>query len=394
MTRRTSKVPASDSASDPTPPHDPCWRKSDWRSRVRKRLLEWFAGNARVLPWRTLPLPYNVWVSEIMLQQTQVATVLPYFHRWMEAFPTVEALASADEADLMRHWEGLGYYRRVRSMHAAAKKIMEDHGGVFPTRFEDVLALPGIGRYTAGAILSISQDQRLPILEGNTQRVFSRWIAMRGAPAEKHANALLWDFAETMLPRDGGNGTFNQAAMELGALVCTPKQPRCDECPIAGSCRAAKLGLQQEIPGKIKSIRYEDRTEFALVVPSPGGDTFLVRPLPDGARWSGLWDYPRPTEDAYQSVETVADWLSKELHLAPGCEIEVGARLKSIRHAVTKYRITLHVHAAILKTSGEPAELPAPWQWQSLDQLTEQPLSVTGRKITNWLAAQEQPLLW
>ena len=166
---------------------------------VRRQLLAWFAKCARDLPWRRESTPYRVWVSEIMCQQTQVATVLPYYERFMKSFPDIQKLAAAEEQVLLSHWEGLGYYRRAKSLHAAAKLIVADHGGSFPLEFEDVLALPGIGRYTAGAILSIADGQRQPILEGNTQRVFSRWIALRGNPADTMNNRLLWQVAEKML---------------------------------------------------------------------------------------------------------------------------------------------------------------------------------------------------
>ncbi|MEM6468965.1 MAG: A/G-specific adenine glycosylase [Planctomycetota bacterium] len=366
--------------------HDPCWRQSPWRSRTRKRLVNWFREHARELPWRSNPLPYNVWVSEIMLQQTQVATVLPYFHRWMNSFPTVQSLADAEEPTLMKHWEGLGYYRRVRSMHAAAKKIVAEHDGVFPTRFDDVLALPGVGRYTAGAVASISQDQRKPVLEGNTQRVFSRWVALQTPPTQPQAAKLLWEIAEAMLPRTKGSGEFNQAAMELGALVCTPKKPRCDICPVSSSCRANKLGLQDEIPGKIKAIQYENRTEFALVVRNQKSARYLVRPLPAKARWAGLWDFPRATDESTRSVEQATGWLAEQLGVQAK-DIEVGDRLKTIRHAVTKYRITLNVHDATLNSDAGTSRLPEPWQWLSLDELSDKPLSVSGRKIAKWLVA-------
>ncbi|MEL6106492.1 MAG: A/G-specific adenine glycosylase [Planctomycetota bacterium] len=370
-----------------TPIHDAAWRQSKWRAAVRRKLLRWFDQNARELPWRSDPQPYHVWVSEIMLQQTQVATVLPYYARWLRAFPNVLALAHADEADLMRHWEGLGYYRRVRSMHAAAKKIVADHGGEFPLEYDQVLALPGIGRYTAGAILSISSDARLPILEGNTQRVFSRLIGLREHPTEKNANALLWDVAAKMLPRSGC-GIFNQAAMELGALVCQPN-PKCDECPLMTHCSAAETGSQQEIPGKIKKIRYEDKHEFALIVRRDRStkSEYLVRPLPDGERWAGLWDFPRPTHFQTQTADDVCQWLGTELNR----QVHVGPRLQTIRHAVTKYRIQLDVHQATL---AKPLPTPRkPWQWASLESLAELPLSTTGRKIADALARRRQPML-
>ena len=332
-------------------------------------------------------------------QQTQVATVLPYYERFMKSFPDIQKLAAAEEQVLLSHWEGLGYYRRAKSLHAAAKLIVADHGGSFPLEFEDVLALPGIGRYTAGAILSIADGQRQPILEGNTQRVFSRWIALRGNPADTMNNRLLWQVAEKMLPRKDA-GTFNQAAMELGALVCTPKQPDCSRCPVATACAAHQAGVELEIPGKVTKVSYEDRTEFALVIRQPLVDVgtakkrgnrsqeitprFLVRPLPEGGRWAGLWDFPRTTQVSYRDVVEATKQLSAEV----GVNLVSGMRLTTIKHAVTKYRISLHVHDASPMEGGlEPGK---PWKYASLAELSKMPMSVTGRKIVQILADDQQ----
>jgi A/G-specific adenine glycosylase len=358
------------------PPHDPVWHQSQWRSRLRRRLFDWFDANSRDLPWRRDPTPYRIWVSEIMLQQTQVATVIPFFERFLDSFPTVAKLAAVDQATLLNHWEGLGYYRRARSMHAAAKQIVDQHGAEFPEAYEDVLALPGIGRYTAGAILSISRDRRLPILEGNTQRVFSRWVSMQGSIGETPTKNLLWQIAETMLPRQR-SGTFNQAAMELGALICTPKHPKCDICPLARMCCARRDGLEAEIPGKVSNVRYEYRTEFALVVGHRGG--YLLRPLPEGGRWAGLWDFPRTTEKSFKTVGTAAKHLSQEIGIA----VKPKAQVTTIRHAVTKYRISLHVHHAEL--ADRRRQPPRPWRFVSIDDMAQLPMSVTGRKIVSLL---------
>ena len=366
-------------------PHDEVWRQSAWRSSIRRNLLAWFGREARQLPWRSKPTPYRVWVSEIMLQQTQVATVLPYYARFLKAFPSVKALAAADEQDLLNHWEGLGYYRRARSMHAAAKKIVAEHGGKFPETFDEVLDLPGIGRYTAGAVLSISRDQRLPILEGNTQRVFSRWISMRSPPMDSQPNRLLWEIAETMLPRKEP-GNFNQAAMELGALICTPKNPNCNQCPVRRHCCAHRDGLEQEIPGKVSRTKYEDRLEFAMVIArSRGKQAYLLRPMPEGGRWAGLWDFPRTTKAAVPSAEAAASELSHSV----GATISPGLRLTTIRHAVTKYRISLDVHFATI----ENGRTKSPWKYVSLEEMEELPMSVSGRKIATLLAENNQSTL-
>ncbi len=367
------------------PEHDLNWLDATWRRNVRRRLLDWYSRNARELPWRSEPTPYRVWVSEIMLQQTQVATVIDYFNRFVERFPTVQDLADADQEELLSFWEGLGYYRRARSLHAAAKQIVALHDGCFPTEYEDVLALPGVGRYTAGAILSISGDAKLPILEGNTQRLFSRWIALRAPVTERSSSNLLWRVAESMLPRKEA-GTFNQAAMELGALVCTPKNPDCGQCPVRRYCATFREGLQEEIPGKISKVKYEDRVEYALVVrktaPRSSVAKYLVRVLPDGGRWAGLWDFPRTTERTFETAREAADEISRDL----GIPIRPGKRLTTIRHAVTRFRIRLHVHEADLEELRKGPTRP--WRFVTLSEMQKLPMSVTGRQIAEQLKAR------
>ncbi|TWU42588.1 A/G-specific adenine glycosylase [Novipirellula artificiosorum] len=377
-------------------PHDPVWQQSAWRSRLRKRLLDWFGENQRDLPWRAKsdelrPDPYRVWVSEIMLQQTQVATVIPYYERFLDRFPTVTSLAAADEQTMLSLWEGLGYYRRARSLHAAAKVVCEKHQGTFPDDYTDVIGLPGIGRYTAGAILSIAFNQKLPILEGNTQRVFSRWVALRAAVNEKPVSNLLWQLAEAMLPpakpQARGPGQFNQAAMELGALVCTPRSPRCDLCPIRGMCKARIAGLEQTIPGKVKQIEYEKRIEYAFLIADRSRKRFLVRPIPEGQRWAGLWDFPRWTRGDVQDVDVAAAKLGAQL----SSEIAPLKSFATIKHAVTKYRIELKVYTANIASAGSlnkkandwsPVD---PWRFMTLTELNGLPMSVTGRRITKKL---------
>ncbi len=366
---------------------------ASWRAAVRRRLLTWFAKSARDLPWRRDPRPYQVWVSEIMLQQTQVATVVDYFERFLSAFPTIESLAAADEKHLMRLWEGLGYYRRARSMHQAAREIVDQQGGVFPESLPQLLALPGIGRYTAGAILSISRDQRVPVLEGNTVRVYSRWVAMREDVSLPDSKRRLWQIAEQMLPRRGA-GTFNQAAMELGALVCRPRDPQCGECPVRTLCGANRLGLQQEIPGKVTRMVYEDRTEFGIVVPiadagSPGAapstakgipkKRVLLLRVPEGERWAGLWDFPRSTQRTDSDIHAAARTLSHRL----GVAIRPSERLAIIRHAVTRFRITLHVHLAESIDASNLRLSPDDYALVDWDALESWPLSATGRKMAS-----------
>lgn len=374
---------ARDSATGDTAAGDAAdWLDAQRRGRIRRQLLTWFAGQSRSLPWRDEPTPYHVWVSEIMLQQTQVATVVDYYRRFLAAFPTIADLAAAPEQRLMRLWEGLGYYRRARSMHAAAQRIVREHGGVFPETFDEVLSLPGIGRYTAGAILSISRGQRHPVLEGNTQRVYSRWIGFRGDITTAKGKEVLWQVATEMLPRTGA-GQFNQAAMELGSLICKPKDPGCDRCPVRRECRAHLQGWQQEIPGKVTRIEYESRLEFGFVVPDPAGQV-LVNRIPDGQRWAGLWDFPRWIAGDVTHAAGAAAALSRQW----GLSIRPVESWLTLKHAVTRYRITLEVHRAAPLRDVPKLDDDGRLRFVSISELTDLPLSTTGRKIARKLAGK------
>jgi len=263
---------------------------ASWRRRFRQRLRRWYADHARDLPWRRTRDPYAIWVSEIMLQQTQVATVEAYFKRFLRAFPTIEALARVEEPAVLRLWEGLGYYRRARQLHRAAKIIMAQHGGRFPDDLDAARKLPGVGRYTAGAVLSIAFDLRAPILEANTTRLFSRLLAYDGQPSSAAGQRLLWAMAEAVLPRRGA-GRLNQALMELGGMVCGLGAPRCEACPVAPLCRAHLRGLQTRIPPP-KAKRPLEAIHEAAVLIRRRGRVLLVR-CGEGGRWAGLWDLPR-----------------------------------------------------------------------------------------------------
>ncbi len=300
-----------------------CWRRPKWQTEFRRRLLGWFARNKRDLPWRRTKDPYAVWVSEIMLQQTQTPTVVRYFERFLTAFPTVQALAQAEQAEVLRLWEGLGYYRRAVQLHQAAQKIVSEFGGQFPQTVKELLQLPGIGRYTAGAILSIAFDQRQPILEANTVRLWARLLAYSEPVGSASAQRLLWYMAETVLPcRQVGR--FNQALMELGSRVCLPRQPRCSECPVSRFCLAFQKGFQESLPRQRAKPTTQFSQEMALIVRR--NDQVLLRRIPDGERWAGLWEFPRfplPTELAEQSADAEAP-AAKQPWLFPVAEEAVG----------------------------------------------------------------------
>src|SRR4051812_15123178 len=260
------------------------------RRSLRPRLLAWYAKHKRDLPWRRSPDPYRVWISEIMLQQTQVATVVGYFARFITAFPDIFRLAAAEEIDVLRVWEGLGYYRRAKQLHAAAQQIVAHFGGEFPQDPTELQKLPGIGRYTAGAIASIAFGRRTPILEANTIRLISRLIAYLGNPHTQTGQQPLWQAAEEILPRSRV-AEFNQALMELGSLVCTPDNPNCDACPLTSVCRAYAGNLQHEIPPAKPRPVSTELSEAAIVVRKNG--SLLLRQCAENERWAGLWDFPR-----------------------------------------------------------------------------------------------------
>lgn len=256
---------------------------------IARKLFAWYRRHKRVLPWRENQDPYRVWVSEIMLQQTQVERVKDFFARFMARFPTVASLAKATEGDVLKHWEGLGYYRRARQLHAAAKQLVKDHAGRFPDTPTDLQKLPGIGRYTAGAIASIAFGVPAPIIEANTRRVIAR-LAGHAAPVGGSGDEPLWRIAAELIPsRDPG--TFNQALMELGALVCSPETPACERCPLVSECVAKKSRLQATIPKMPKLRASVTIRETALVVKL--GERVVVERREAGEWWEGLWDFPR-----------------------------------------------------------------------------------------------------
>ncbi|MEX2115046.1 MAG: A/G-specific adenine glycosylase, partial [Pirellulales bacterium] len=254
-----------------------------WPSGLRRRLLAWYRRHRRDLPWRRTSDPYAIWVSEIMLQQTQVATVVPYFHRFLAAFPSIGALAESEESEVLRLWEGLGYYRRARQMHRAARLLVAEHQAAFPRDLAIVRGLPGIGRYTAGAIVSIAFDLPAPILEANTVRLLSRLIGYRGDTSSVAGQKVLWKTAESLLPKRG-SGELNQALMELGSLICAPRAPDCHRCPLNSLCTAQRRGEQERIPRLRAKPRIESVREAAIVLWR--GDRVLLRRRATGERWA------------------------------------------------------------------------------------------------------------
>jgi A/G-specific adenine glycosylase len=312
-----------------------------------------------------------------MLQQTQVATVRDYFERFVAALPDVRQLAAADEQQVLRLWEGLGYYRRARQLHAAAKVIASEHNGQFPHDAGELQKLPGIGRYTAGAIASIAYGQRAPILEANTIRLISRLIGYRDDPMKATGQRLLWQTASDLLPR-ANVAEFNQALMELGSLVCTPAEPKCDECPLAKLCVAYAAGLQHLIPRAKTKQRFTDLHEVAVVVHKAG--RVLMRQCGEGERWAGLWDFPRFAIEAEGPLFAQNEIVTK-VRKQTGVTCKLGPLLKTLKHGVTRYRITLDCYRANFVSGRASSKTNPQIRWVSTGKLIDLPLSTTGRKL-------------
>ena len=349
--------------------------------------ITWFQDHGRPLPWRSNRDPYRIWVSEIMLQQTVVATVIPYYHKFLATFPDVASLANADEQLVLQRWAGLGYYRRAKQLHAAARVILDSYGGVFPSEFNQVLDLPGIGRYTAGAILSFAFDQPYPIVEANTQRLYARLLRLPGQFTDRPVQTALWSFAESFLPSGPGSGSVNQAMMELGSQVCTPKAPKCNECPLVKFCPTYKYNEQEQIPTPKPPRIYEERREAVLLIQN-AQQQFLMRRCVPGERWAGLWDFPRFDVTDCKTDSEIHEYLQSAFTKRFGLAFQFNVESPSIKHGVTRYKITLRCfHGVVdrpMKVSEKNAEASQNQEqmWCSVSEISDLPLSSTGKKLS------------
>jgi len=313
--------------------------------RVRKRLLDWYRANKRAMPWRETRDPYAIWISEAMLQQTRVETVIPYWQRFLSLFPDVHALATADLDDVLGAWAGLGYYSRARNLQAAARLIDERHGGRLPDNAETLQTLPGIGRYTAGALASIAFDRPEPVLDGNVKRVLTRLLGIREDIAQPAVLERLWKEAGA-LAQGPHPGDLNQALMELGATVCTSRTPRCAGCPISQFCDARAEGDAESLPIKARK-KPARRVEAVAALVTRRGRALAVRRPPRGLL-GGLWDLPGGDLAA---GETPRAGLARTLRERTGLEITRASTIGTVEHVFTHRRLTLHVYRASTSTN-------------------------------------------
>ena len=361
----------------------------EWIQAIRATLLRWYDLEHRPLPWRGERDPYRVLVSEMMLIQTTVAAVVPYYERFLERFPSVEQLAEASEDEVLKVWEGLGYYRRARQLHAAAKTVVQEHEGTFPAEVERLLKLPGVGRYIAGAVASFAFDQPAPILEANTQRVVARWLAWTEPLSSPRSQRRLWQAAERVVPAIRP-GAFNQAFMDLGALVCSPRQPRCLTCPVRELCRAVALGRQDQLPVKTDRPTTQLVNEACVLVQQQDRILLVQRP-PDGL-WAGFWELPTIHLSGPDPARrgTCPDLASRVRDLT-GLDITIGKACATARFPVTRYQVHSTCHECQLRDSI-PQLTPSPeiCQFAMLMEIAELPLTAPTRQFLRQRPGQDQ----
>ncbi len=386
-TRKPSMIRSTGATKRPTrastPPTTDHSERGPGLLSIRRDLLTWYAHCGRTLPWRQTRDPYQIWVSEVMLQQTRVATVIDYYERWRKRFPTVQALAAADEAEVLRYWEGLGYYSRAKNLRRAAQQIVSELSGKMPETAEGLRRLPGVGAYTAGAVASIAFDARAPAIDGNVIRVLSRLFGIRGNPQQASTRANLQRAAQSLLPEGAGSGDLNQALMELGASHCSPRNPQCLPCPVRPQCVAFREGTAELLPELPKRPRATREQRVVLIATRRG--RILLQRAPEGAvRWAGLWQFPSASTPDEANADSEALALTGQL----GLNAESLARLPSAVHQITRFHITLHVREV---AAGGGRIRPTPgWaaKWLSPAQTRQLAMPAPHRRIQQFLEAR------
>lgn len=352
----------------------------------RERLITWYDKNKRELPWRGSDDPYRIWLSEIMLQQTRVDQALPYFERFIEKFPTVEDLADAGQQEVLKAWEGLGYYSRARNLHQAAKTIVGEFGGEIPDSWDAITSLKGVGPYTASAVLSIAYRKPHAVLDGNVIRVLARYFAIEEDVRDSSTRKILQEQADELLDRDRP-GDFNQALMELGALVCTPANPSCEACPVQAGCTAYSTLKAGVLPYKSPSGKKPHHQIGVGICFNENGEVLIAR-RPEDAMLGGLWEFPGGKKKENESIEeTVTRELKEEL----GVAVRVDRPFMKLDHAYSHFKITLHAYlCTIIEGTPDPKTGNAV-KWVPVSRLEDFPFPRANRRLTEKLVNHEQP---
>jgi A/G-specific adenine glycosylase len=338
-------------------------------------ILEWYVRHARRLPWRDHPDPYAVWVSEIMLQQTQVATVIPYFAKWMKQFPDISTLAKSNEQEILAAWEGLGYYARARNLHKAGKVVSAQYGGVVPSTAEELMKLPGVGRYTAAAIASMAFGRDEVTLDGNIKRILARVFNISTPANTSSGEKILWELAATHLPK-GRAGDYNQALMDIGATICLPRNPLCSKCPINKLCSAQREGSQDELPVIRKKTKIPTKIKTAAVILRKGKVLLVLRP--SKGLLGGMWEFPAAEVDTEPLPGLIsAIQTSYNLKVNPVSPVTI------VHHSYTHFKLTEHAFLCTLKGGSH---LPENFRWIPLNELGDYPMGKVDRRIASKLS--------
>lgn len=360
------------------------------RQSFRTDLIDWYQSVKREMPWRDTDDPYRIWVSEIMLQQTRVDQARPYFERFVETFPTVEALAAADRDDVLRLWEGLGYYSRARYLHDAAQHVVDDFGGQVPDTYDAIHALPGVGPYTAAAVLSIAYNKPHAVLDGNVIRVLSRVFAVDDNVKSAPTRRRLQEAADALIDPERP-GTFNQAMMELGALLCTPRLPSCADCPVQPACQATSEGNPEDYPvtPEKKPVPHYD-IAVGLVFDDDG--QLLIQRRPDDGLLGGLWEFPGGKQEDGEDLSTTC---CRELREELGIEIDVQDHFYTLSHAYSHFKITMHAFRCRIMSGTPSSELDQPLKWVPVDMLDDYAFPRANRRLIEELERrQTEPSLF
>ncbi len=353
--------------------------------QLSQQLLKWYTQEGRSLPWRDDPAPYAVWVSEIMAQQTRLETVIPYYQRWMAQFPNIASLAAASQQEVLNAWEGLGYYSRARNLHKAAGIVADKYNGALPEDKSTLLSLPGIGRYTAGAILSIAFGQDEAVVDGNVKRVYARLFVVDAWINTSAGEKEIWALAEEHLPA-GQAADYNQALMDLGAMVCLPRSPNCAVCPLADLCQAHLSGRVDEFPVKQAKKKTPHYIVTAAVIHGEN-NTVLITQRPQDAMLGGMWEFPGGKQEPGESLE---DCLKREILEELACRIEVRQPVGAFKHAYTHFKVTLHAFHAELRSDTIELRYHQDARWIPLADLDEIPMGKIDRMISDQLQAREE----
>jgi A/G-specific adenine glycosylase len=346
------------------------------KEKIQSKLLQWFKKNGRDLPWRNTRDPYAIWVSEIMLQQTQVSTVIPYYQKFLKSFPTIHHLAKSDLSKVLKVWEGLGYYSRARNLHRASQIVLTRFHGKIPETLKDLLGLPGIGRSTAGSILSFAFHKDAPILDGNAKRVLSRLFTVSSNPVKSKTEGLLWQISESLVPK-GFSNPFNQALMDLGSMLCTPKEPECDRCPLHRFCKGRASGKPERFPAK-KVKRTIPHIESVSAVIKKDGRVLLNQRPPKGLL-GGLWEFPNWR---IKGKKIQKQQLKNQMDREVGLSINVKESIGTFQQTYSHFKLTLSVfHCQHLNGKGKG-------KWVPIRNLALYPMSRIHRRIAEMIVGE------